>query len=348
MQESRRSFLKAASAGTLALATGCHREPDATPSSAATPHPPAPVAAGEAPAGMPPAFGTSPAAGPEVSAHTFTEGCKLVQVSMSEDDRKLAASNWRTSMAPLYERRTGPRKVALEPSISPYSVCDPVRVSGSPVIAKQNRFIRSKVTDTPLPTDEAAIAYAPVHQLSRWIEHRHLTSERLTGIYLARIARFNPKLNCIITLTRDHALEQARAADKEIAAGHYRGPLHGIPWGGKDLLAVKGYPTTWGAAGFEAQIFDEDAEVVKRLDAAGAILIAKLSMGALAQGDLTAEMTDPSAFVLYAGGELKGPLVSAITQLDKLAPVAAATAPVASAPATPAPAASGAGAIPTK
>ncbi len=286
MQESRRSFLKAASAGTLALATGCHREPDAIPSSAATPHPPAPVAAGEAPAGMPPAFGTSPAAGPEVSAHTFTEGCKLVQVSMSEDDRKLAASNWRTSMAPLYERRTGPRKVALEPSISPYSVCDPVRVSGSPPIARQNRFVRSKVTDTPLPTDEAAIAYAPVHQLSRWIEHRHLTSERLTGIYLARIAHFNPKLNCIITLTRDHALEQARAADKEIAAGHYRGPLHGIPWGAKDLLDTAGIPTTWGAEPFRNRVPSTDGVVTRLLNAAGAVLIAKLSLGALALNDV--------------------------------------------------------------
>ncbi len=105
-------------------------------------------------------------------------------------------------------------------------------------------------------------------------------------MYLARLKRFDPQLHFVITLTEERALAQAAAADAEIAAGHYRGPLHGIPWGGKDLLAVKGYPTTWGAGGFEHQTFDYDAVVVQRLDAAGAVLIAKLSMGALAQGDI--------------------------------------------------------------
>ena len=105
-------------------------------------------------------------------------------------------------------------------------------------------------------------------------------------MYLARLRKYDSTLHFVITYTEDRAMNQAAAADAEIAAGKYRGPLHGIPWGGKDLLAVKGYPTTWGAAGFEKQTFDEDAEVVKRLDAAGAVLIAKLSMGALAQGDV--------------------------------------------------------------
>jgi Asp-tRNA(Asn)/Glu-tRNA(Gln) amidotransferase A subunit family amidase len=104
-------------------------------------------------------------------------------------------------------------------------------------------------------------------------------------MYLARLRKLDPTLKFVITYTDERALKQAAAADAEIAAGKYRGPLHGIPWGGKDLLAVKGYPTTWGAGGFEHQSFDEDAEVVKRLDAAGAVLIAKLSMGALAQND---------------------------------------------------------------
>ena len=105
-------------------------------------------------------------------------------------------------------------------------------------------------------------------------------------MYLARLKRLDATLHCVINLTEDRALKQAAAADAEIGAGKYRSPLHGIPWGAKDLLAVKGYPTTWGAGGFEKQQLDEDAEVVKRLDAAGAVLIAKLSMGALAQGDL--------------------------------------------------------------
>ena len=284
MPDSRRDFLKGASAGLLATAAGCHREP------AVTPHPTTPAAsatpAAEVPAGMPPAFGTAPAVGPHVSEITFLESSRLVQITMPEADRALAASNWRSSMAPLYERRTGPRKVALPPAVVPYSVADPVHASGAPALVLRNQFVRSRVTDTPLPADDAAIAFAPVHQLSRWIEHRHLTSERLTEIYLARIARFDPKLRCIITLTRDHALEQARAADKLIAAGHYKGPLHGIPWGAKDLLDTAGIPTTWGAEPYRHRVPTSDAIVTQRLNAAGAVLIAKLSLGALALNDV--------------------------------------------------------------
>ena len=135
-------------------------------------------------------------------------------------------------------------------------------------------------------SNEESLAFATVRQLGELLRTRKLTSTDLTKLYLARLRRYDPKLHYVITYTEDRALKQAAAADAEIAAGHYKGPLHGIPWGGKDLLSVKGYPTTWGAAGFETQTFDYDATVVQRLDAAGAVLIAKLSMGALAQGDL--------------------------------------------------------------
>ncbi len=130
-----------------------------------------------------------------------------------------------------------------------------------------------------------SIAYLSVRELAVLIKTRKITSTELTRMYLGRLKRLDSTLHCVITLTDERALKQATAADAEIAAGKYRGPLHGIPWGAKDLLAVKGYPTTWGAGGFEQQHFDEDAAVVKRLDAAGAVLIAKLSMGALAMGD---------------------------------------------------------------
>ncbi|WP_371082607.1 amidase [Terriglobus sp. RCC_193] len=133
---------------------------------------------------------------------------------------------------------------------------------------------------------EAMFAFAGIVQLGDWLRHRAITSVGLTKLYLRRLKRLNPKLLCVITLTEERALRQAEQADQEIAAGKYRGPLHGIPWGAKDLLAVKGYPTTWGAGGFEHQVIDEDAVVVQRLDAAGAVLIAKLTLGALAQGDL--------------------------------------------------------------
>jgi Asp-tRNA(Asn)/Glu-tRNA(Gln) amidotransferase A subunit family amidase len=135
-------------------------------------------------------------------------------------------------------------------------------------------------------SDLESLAFLPVHDLAGLVKTRKVTSTDMTKMYLSRLKRFDPKLHCVITLTEERALKQAAAADTEIAAGKYRGPLHGIPWGAKNLLAVKGYPTTWGAGGFEQQQFNEDAEVVKRLDAAGAVLIAKLTMGALAQGDL--------------------------------------------------------------
>jgi Asp-tRNA(Asn)/Glu-tRNA(Gln) amidotransferase A subunit family amidase len=136
-----------------------------------------------------------------------------------------------------------------------------------------------------LPDRIEDLAFVSVTELAALLRDRKVTSLALTQMYLARLKRYDPKLHFVISLTEDRALAQAKVADAEIAAGKYRGPLHGIPWGAKDLLAVKGYPTTWGAGGFEHQSFDEDATVVQRLDAAGAVLIAKFTLGALAMGD---------------------------------------------------------------
>lgn len=130
------------------------------------------------------------------------------------------------------------------------------------------------------------LAFASIRELASLLQQRKITSLALTQMYIARLKRYDPQLHFVINLTEQRALAQAKAADAEIAAGKYRGPLHGIPWGAKDLLAAKGYPTTWGAGGFEHQIIDEDATVVQRLDAAGAILVAKLTLGALAMGDV--------------------------------------------------------------
>ena len=129
------------------------------------------------------------------------------------------------------------------------------------------------------------LAFATVRELAELVRARKITSTALTTMYLERLKRYDPKLKFTVTLTEERAMAQARKADQEIAAGKYRGPLHGLAWGAKDLLAVKGYPTTWGAAGFEKQVVDEDAVVVKRLDEAGAVLVAKLTLGALANGD---------------------------------------------------------------
>ena len=138
---------------------------------------------------------------------------------------------------------------------------------------------------SPAPVKIDDLAFATVGELGGLLRSRKITSEALTRMCLARLKRYDPQLHFVITLTEERALAQARAADAEIAAGTYRGPLHGIPWGAKDLLAVKGYPTTWGAGGFELQSFDEDATVIQRLDTAGAVLVAKFTLGALAMGD---------------------------------------------------------------
>ncbi len=151
------------------------------------------------------------------------------------------------------------------------------------VVAVDN--VAGETPAAPAPAHIESLAFASVAELGALLRAGKITSLALTEMVLARLKRYDPKLRFVITLTEERALAQARAADREIAAGNNRGPLHGIPWGAKDLLAVKGYPTTWGAGGFEKQSFDEDATVVQRLDAAGAVLVAKLTLGALAMGD---------------------------------------------------------------
>ena len=239
----------------------------------------------ELPPGAPPAFGTAPPVGPEVSPATFAQAEKLVEVELTSDELAQAAGNWRSAMAPLYELRVGSHKVALEPTLAPATIWNP-DLPGEKDGPSRDEFIRSKFDPKPLPANDDDIAFATVTQLALWIQLRQLTSERLTQIYLARLEKFNPKLRCVITLTRDLALQQARQADQEIAAGKYRGPLHGIPWGAKDLLDTKMIPTTYGAEPFRNRIPEKNAVVVQRLNDAGAVLVAKLSLGALALNDI--------------------------------------------------------------
>ncbi len=270
MSKSRREFLTITSLGTLGMAAA-YRLQAQNPA--------------ELPPGAPPAYGAGPPIGPEVSATTFAEAEKLVQFPLTDSERAMAAASWRRTLAALYERRAGPKKMTLEDTISPATRWDPL-LPGLHASAQHDRFVRSNAAATPLPTKNADIAFAPVTQLSRWIETRQLTSERLTRIYLERLEKFNGTLRCAITITRDLAMRQAKQADTEIALGKYRGPLHGIPWGGKDLLDTAGIPTTYGAEPYRDRIPNEDAEVVKRLNAAGAVLVAKLSLGALALNDI--------------------------------------------------------------
>jgi Asp-tRNA(Asn)/Glu-tRNA(Gln) amidotransferase A subunit family amidase len=271
MSKSRRQFLARTSLGLLGAAVSLNADAqDPTQ---------------QLPPGAPSAFGAGPAVGPEVSPATFAEAEKLARVELAPSELAQAAGSWRVNMAALLERRTGPHTVALESTVAPYSRVDSI-LPGQQAGPQRDRFIRTNSDPGPLPSSDADIAFAPVTKLSRWIEQRKLSSERLTQIYLRRIEQFDSKLRCIITLTRELALAQAKQADAEIAAGKYRGPLHGIPWGGKDLLDTAGIPTTYGAEPFRNRIPTQDATVVKRLHEAGAVLLAKLSLGALALNDI--------------------------------------------------------------
>ncbi len=272
MSSSRRQFLVQAALTSFAAALTASADAQQSKEPTKEPTP-----------GAPPAFGTAPPVGPEVSPVTFADAEKLVRIEMTAAERAQAAENWRSAMAPVYERRTGPRKVAVD--VPPYSLWNPILPGQSPA-AHQDRFIWSRPNPGPLPSRDEDIAFSSVTRLARWIETRQLKSERLTNIYLDRIRRLDPKLHAVITLTDKLALDQARRADQEIAAGHYRGPLHGIPWGGKDLLDTAGIPTTYGAEPFRDRLPTKDATVVQRLHDAGAVLIAKLSLGALALNDV--------------------------------------------------------------
>ncbi|MFL6710446.1 MAG: amidase [Massilia sp.] len=270
----RRDFLIRAPLGLLAATTAVGTEAQTVPPSA--------------PPGAPPTFGASAATGPAVTAATFAEAEKLVQLNYTPAQRVQAAGSWRVSMASLQERRTGPRTLAIADNVAPASVWRPV-LPGMPMPAfgaKNGRFVRSSGKLDPLPGRDADIAVAPVTDLSRWIAQGSLSAERLTRIYLERIARLDPKLRSVITVTAAQALERARLADREIASGQYRGPLHGIPYGVKDLLDTAGIATTWGAEPLRKNVPARDSAVVARLNAAGAVLVAKLSLGALALNDI--------------------------------------------------------------
>ena len=177
------------------------------------------------------------------------------------------------------------RKVSLPNSIPPAILFNPIP-AGFQFEKAKTLFKMSPPGKVVMPKNLEDLAFYSVRQLAQLIRTRKVTSEQLTRMYLERLKRYGPKLECVITLAEDLALKQAKRADAEIAKGKYRGPLHGIPYGAKDLLAAKGYKTTWGSVPYKDQVIDEDATVIKRLEEAGAVLVAKLTMGELAWGDV--------------------------------------------------------------
>jgi Asp-tRNA(Asn)/Glu-tRNA(Gln) amidotransferase A subunit family amidase len=170
-------------------------------------------------------------------------------------------------------------------SVEPALVFDPV-VGGTKYETQRKPERISGAPNITAPKNVDELAFASVRELAELVRTKRVSASALTEMYLERLKHYDATLKFTVTLTEERARAQAKEADREIAAGKYRGPLHGLPWGAKDLLAVKGYPTTWGAGGFEKQMLDENATVVQRLDAAGAVLVAKLTLGALAEGDV--------------------------------------------------------------
>ena len=211
---------------------------------------------------------------------TIAEAEKLAAVEFTRNERDQIVG----TIAEDVDRYRKRRSIELSNDTAPATVFNPV-LPGMKLPADA-LLVRSAGDPGPLPTDERDIAFAPVTTLSRWVERGQISSRRLTELYLDRLRRLGPRLECVVTLTEQRATEQARDADRQIAAGRYRGPLHGIPWGAKDLFDTKGIRTTWGAKPYRNRVATRDAAVVERLDAAGAVLVAKLTLGAIAYGDI--------------------------------------------------------------
>ncbi len=215
----------------------------------------------------------------ELTKAVLADAEKLAGLSFSDDEREMMLRGLEANLKAyraLHER-TIPNDVA------PALLFDPMLPGRT--YPSETRPFRMTHEEVERPSDLEKVAFWPVTRLAALIRTRQATSVELTEMYLGRLKRYGPMLEAVITLTEDLAMTQARRADEEISNGHYRGPLHGIPWGAKDLLATKGYKTTWGAQPYADQVIQENATVVKRLDEAGAVLVGKLTLGALAQGD---------------------------------------------------------------
>ncbi|HEX2778079.1 MAG TPA: amidase, partial [Gemmatimonadaceae bacterium] len=220
-------------------------------------------------------------AGAEITTQTIAAAEEIAGVHFTEEQRAAMVKDLEDQKKQLDQLHA----VHLENGVPPAVQFNPL-LPGMKLDTTPRKLVASRVTAGAVPKNLEELAFRPVTELAALVRARKVTSLALTEMYLARLKKYDPVLQCVVTLTEERARAQAKAMDAELARGKYRGPLHGIPWGAKDLLAVKGYPTTWGTPPFKGQSFDYDATVVKRLDAAGAVLVAKLTLGELAMGDV--------------------------------------------------------------
>jgi Asp-tRNA(Asn)/Glu-tRNA(Gln) amidotransferase A subunit family amidase len=243
-------------------------------------------------------------AGADITVETIASAEEVAGITFDPAERELMLDGLKQQE----QRIEALHKVVLPNSVSPAIVFDPLPPGKTIVPEPRRPMVRSRVAHRVVPAEDE-LAFLPVTELAELVRRKRVTSVQLTQMYLARLKKYDPVLKCVISLTEDRALRQAYAADGEIRAGKYRGPLHGIPWGAKDLLAVRGYKTTWGAGPFKEQVIDADATVVQRLDAAGAVLVAKLTLGELAQGDIWFDATTKNPWKVDQGssGSSAGP-----------------------------------------
>lgn len=220
-------------------------------------------------------------AGEEITKETLAAAEKLAGLELTDEERDLMLDGVREARTAYEALRT----VEIPNSVTPALVFDPVP-PGVSLPERPGGFQPAEAPVPERPESPDALAFLSVAELGRLLRAGQVTSVELTEIYLERLRRYDPLLECVVSFTEERALEAARRADRELAAGEDRGPLHGIPWGAKDLLAARGYRTTWGAEPYKAQVIDEDATAVARLEEAGAVLVAKLTLGALAWGDV--------------------------------------------------------------
>ena len=226
-------------------------------------------------------IGANGTAGGTITDGTIVEASKLAGLDYSQKER----SQLLRTIGDLLRDAQSHRGLTLANGAQPGVRFDP-RLPGREFRAQSGGITLSAPSTAPLPATDADIAYAPLTQLSAWIKSGAISSQRLTALYLKRLREIGPRLNCVVTINGRRALETARQRDAELAAGNYRGPLHGIPYGLKDLLDTAGITTTWGAAPYKDRLPETDATVVSRLDEAGGVLVAKLSLGALALDDI--------------------------------------------------------------
>ena len=219
---------------------------------------------------------------PTITGEMIADAEKIAGLELTDEEREAMRRGLDRNAAAYRQLR----ELEIPNEVPPSLLFEPVMPGVEVDLDRDEKPIRVSRQSPPAVGDDLEeLSFLPLTQLSELVRTRQVSSEQLTTMYLDRLERYNPKLLFVVTLTRELAMAQARRADQEIALGNYRGPLHGIPWGAKDLLATRDYPTSWGAEPYKDQIIPTDATVVRRLDDAGAVLVAKLTLGALAQGD---------------------------------------------------------------